>query len=366
MIDIKDIKTDCRFFKGDIPCTPSKLNGVNCINCNYYKPSKEKILIIKLGAAGDVIRTTPLLHPLKNKYPDSLIYWLTYSPELVPQNNSFNEKIFADRILNFNLQNILLLKEIKFDILINLDKDKEAIAIANSIQANNKFGYSIKDGVCFPINESSNHKYITGLFDEVSKKNTKSYLEEIFEMCGYKFKREKYILPINKDFDLDWDIDKSKKVVGLNTGCGSRWTSRLWKDEYWIELIKLLINKNYDVILLGGKQEDEKNKYYSNNSGAKYFGHYDLNIFINLVNKCDIVVTQVTMGLHIAIGLDKKVILLNNIFNRNEFELYDNGCIIEPEKECKCYFSPKCKNSDYNCMEYIKPETVLNKIEFLK
>ena len=366
MIKIEDLKTNCRYFKGDIPCKPSKLYEVNCVNCNYYKPSKEKILIIKLGAAGDVIRTTPLLYPLKNKYPDSMIYWLTYSPELVPGNDSFDDIICADKILNFTLQNVLFLKEITFDVLINLDKDKEAISLANSIQAKEKIGYTIKNGVCFPVNNSSEHKYLKGVFDEVSKMNTKTYPEEIFEMCGFSFNKEKYILPINKDFDSEWNIDKSKKVVGLNTGCGSRWTSRLWKDEYWIDLIKILLKNNYEVILLGGEQEDEKNKYYSINSGAKYFGHFNLNTFINLVNHCNIVVTQVTMGLHIAIGLDKKVILLNNIFNRNEFELYGNGFIIEPEKECKCYFSPKCKNTDYNCMEYIKPETVFSKIELLK
>ena len=29
-----------------------------------------KILIIKLGALGDVLRTTPILHAIKEKYPD--------------------------------------------------------------------------------------------------------------------------------------------------------------------------------------------------------------------------------------------------------------------------------------------------------
>jgi hypothetical protein len=27
-----------------------------------------------------------------------------------------------------------------------------------------------------------------------------------------------------------------KQVVGLNTGCGPRWNTRLWKDENWVEL----------------------------------------------------------------------------------------------------------------------------------
>ena len=79
------VKTDCKFFKGDIPCIYHKKEGVKCENCKYYEPLKEKILIIKLGAAGDVIRTTPILRVLRKKYPYANITWLTDYPVLVPK-----------------------------------------------------------------------------------------------------------------------------------------------------------------------------------------------------------------------------------------------------------------------------------------
>jgi heptosyltransferase-2 len=78
------VKTDCRFFRGDIPCKPHKAHGVHCADCPYYEPIKERILIIKLGAIGDVIRTTPLLRKLREVYPQSQIWWITRSPEVLP------------------------------------------------------------------------------------------------------------------------------------------------------------------------------------------------------------------------------------------------------------------------------------------
>ena len=66
MIKFTDVKFDCRHFKGHIPCKPNKNFGVMCDNCDYYDKIEQKILILKLGAAGDVIRTTPLLYPLNN------------------------------------------------------------------------------------------------------------------------------------------------------------------------------------------------------------------------------------------------------------------------------------------------------------
>ena len=60
----------------------------------------------------------------------------------------------------------------------------------------------------------------------------------------------------------------------------------------------------YEVLLLGGEQEDLKIKT-SQKSGAKYFGNYNLQKFISLVDKCDLVITAVTMAMHITIGLNK-------------------------------------------------------------
>jgi len=356
MFNLSDLKTDCRHFRGDIPCKPNKQIGVMCDNCGFYKKTDSNILIIKLGAAGDVIRTTPLLYPLKNQYPNAKIFWLTYTPDLVP----VNSVVSADVVLKCNFQNVMYLQEVEFEIVINLDKDREAISLMNNLKAKKKFGYTIKEGLCYPVNEHAEHKYLTGVFDNLSKENNKSYLDEIFEICGHKFNKEKYILELDEHYEGKWDIDSGKKVIGLNTGCGERWTSRLWSDDNWINLIHRLTDKGFEVILLGGAQEDLKNRFYEESTKAKYFGNFPLMTFLNLVNKCELVITQVTMTMHIAIGLKKKLLLINNIFNPGEYELYGNGEIIQPHKECKCYFSPKCINPEYNCMDFLFPEDVFN------
>lgn len=359
---VKDVKIDCRFLRGDIPCKPNKLYGVHCVDengkdCIYYDQTKEKILIIKLAAIGDVIRTTPLLERLKKDFPQAKIYWLTKTPSIVPDS--------ADTILEFTPEAAAFLQSVEFDYVFNLDKDKEACGLTNILHAENKKGYIIKDGVPFPSDKNAEHKYLTGLFDDISKKNTKNYLEEIFEVCGFKYSGEKYILSSFGRYSSSWNFDKSKKIIGLNTGCGGRWVSRLWADERWIGLAKSLLAKNYEVVFLGGAQEDEKNKKFAEHTGGKYPGHFHLEKFINLVNQCDLVVTGVTMAMHITIGLSKKIVLFNNIFNKNEFELFNLGEIIEPSRECKCFYSTDCINPDYKCMEYIEVERVLNSIDRL-
>ncbi len=347
-------KSDCRHFRGHIPCKPHKEYGVHCIDCKFYDPVKFKLLIIKLGAIGDVIRTTPLLHRIKIEYPEAEIWWLTHSPEIVPSS--------VDKILDFNERTTFLLKETEFEIVYNLDKDDYACALAGSIKTKELYGFMLKDGKPEPANELAEHKFITGIFDDANRENRKNYLEEMFEIAGWKYNGEDYILdePDSPDIEIPSD---GKIIAGLNTGCGARWISRLWKEEYWEELINKLDQNGYFPLLLGGEQEHEKNLRLSENTGAFYPGLFPLKKFISLMDKCDIVVTAVTMALHIAIGLKKKVILMNNIFNPNEFELYGRGEIVQPDKECKCFFLPECKNEEYFCMDYLKPDKIIKAVK---
>jgi lipopolysaccharide heptosyltransferase III len=361
-MNLSDIKIDCRYFRGDIPCKPTKLHGVHCIDendkdCNYYKPTKQKILIIKLGAIGDVIRSTPILEPIQKQFPDAKIFWLTHTPSVVPES--------VDVILKYNSEGILFLEEVDFDIIYNLDKDKEACALNNKLSARIKKGFILKDGIPFPADEAAVHKYFTGIFDDISLLNKKNYIEEIFEICGFNFNGEKYILSSFPQYESNWVLNKSKKIIGLNTGCGGRWTSRLWSNENWINLASKLISKDYEVVFLGGEQEDEKNKYFAEQTGGKYSGHFHLEKFISLVDQCDLIVTGVTMAMHITIGLRKKIVLFNNIFNPYEFELYGLGEIIQPSKMCKCFYKPVCVNDEYKCMEYIEVDRVIKTIDKL-
>jgi len=303
-----------------------------------------------LGALGDVIRTTPLLRKIRNEFPTAQITWITYSPDILSKN-------WVDRILNFSTENIELLKNINFDWLINLDKDGIAISLANSLIAKKKSGFTIDEfGRAKPFaTQPEAHKWLTGLFDDLSKQNTKHYVQEIFEICGFDFDGEEYILEIQPS-DNKWNISKTKKIIGLNTGCGGRWTSRLWPTEYWITLAKELVDRDYEVIFLGGKQEHEKNLMLSAHSGAKYFGYFNLNDFISLVNECDLIITAITMALHISMGLKKQTIIFNNIFNKNEFYLYGRGEILEPDPKCDCYYEPVCP---HDSMKYLTPEKVM-------
>ncbi len=326
-----------------------------CDACPVYAPAGKRILIIKLGAIGDVIRTTPLLRKLREEHPNCHITWVTHTPAILP-------KDAIDLILKLDLSAAIYLQACTYDILYNLDKDREACALHDQITAGQKFGYTLKNNIAFPSNELANHKFLTGVFDQVSIANTKSYVEEIFELCGFEFNHEEYIFDNHQDKGYDWSaLPKGKKLIGLNTGCGDRWTTRLWSDEKWIDLIGELELKGYEPVLLGGEQEHERNLILHEATGATYLGHFSLPQFINLMHQMDLIVTQVTMAMHIAIALRKKIVLMNNIFNPHEFDLYGRGFIVQPNRECVCFYRGTCKLGT-SCMEDMPAAKVMEHV----
>ena len=114
--------------------------------------------------------------------------------------------------------------------------------------------------------------------------------------------------------------------------------------------------------------EDIKNKEIAKKSSAKYFWVYSFKEFIWIMDLVDIIVTQVTFALHVAIWLWKKIILMNNIFNKHEFYFYDCKYeLIEPNVWCTlCFkkdFDKQCEVK--NCMELIKPNEIFKLINKL-
>ncbi|MFC7668184.1 glycosyltransferase family 9 protein [Hymenobacter humi] len=126
-----------------------------------------------------------------------------------------------------------------------------------------------------PKTSLAEHKFLTGLFDQVSQANTKPYVQEIFELCGFDFRGEEYVFDTHEDKGYDWSLlPTAGPRIGLNTGCGDRWTTRLWSDEKWISLIIQLQQAGYSPVLLGGEAEAARNQHLRGATGATYPGTF--------------------------------------------------------------------------------------------
>ena len=345
-MDIKSIKID-----------------INSINLD---PNPIRIIIIKLGAAGDVLRTIPILEAIKEKYSNSEIYWITKQDSFsLLENNPLINKIYTIPCkINEN-----------FDILYNFDIEEDATNFANEIKANQKFGFYNENGFPVSFNLGSEY-YLNTLFDDYLKKsNKKTYQEMMFESAELEYKKQQPKLCFSEQ-DLDYAKNfvlknniQTEKLIGIHMGASSRWPSKAWSEEKIKEFIIKAKNKRYNILLFGGPEEKEKQKKLINEltqEGIIVHNNDPLNTkreFAALVNLCDKMVCADSLSLHVALALNKPTIGLFFCTSPNEVECYN--CltkIISP----KLYdFFPE-KSDQYNedLVNSISVDEVLNALEF--
>jgi len=322
--------TKCRFFNENYACdTLTSESYKSCEECKFSSLYSKKILIIKLGALGDVLRTTPLAEAIKKKYPDCLIYWLTEesSAELLENNP------YIDKILTYNLDNILRLQQEKFNILFSLEIDTPTTLLANLIKADEKFGFYFDNGSTSCFNESAEEYLETAFLTHLKLKNRKTYQEMIFQACCLPYNKEEIFLELTdtekkyaEKFKQEKNIKENDKLFGINFSSSSRWPSKAWAKEKIIELIEKM-QDNYKIIILGGPEEHEKMPQLIEelkNKGINVLANNPKNTikeFSSIINLCEKIIVTDSLSLHLATALKKPIIAL--FFSTPPWEIED-------------------------------------------
>ncbi|MCX7016547.1 MAG: glycosyltransferase family 9 protein [Candidatus Sumerlaeota bacterium] len=361
-LEIPEVKPDCRHYRGYKPCGFRE----TCDGCPHYSPEGRRILILKLAAAGDVVRTTPLLRPLREREAPCHVTWLTdpFSVDLLRQTSTI------DRLLAWSAETCMILEAEAFDLLINFEKEPRALALAKRVPARRKLGFGpAPNGALHVFNRESVYALRLGLSDELKfRVNQKTYPEIVFEMIGLQYKGEEYeIAPSPEarsyaaDFARRHGLDGSAPVVGVNTGCGDVFQTKQWTYEGLAGLIRLLRERgDCRVMLLGGPREVELNRRLMAEAGDGVVdSRCDNSIaeFVGLVDLCDVVVAADTMALHIAIGLKKQLVAYFGPTCDQEVGLFGRGEKIVTEFPCSPCYLTTCPK-ERTCMMALAPETV--------
>jgi ADP-heptose:LPS heptosyltransferase len=352
------IHYDCRYYLGHKPCAYRR----ECDGCPHYAPVGKRILIVKLAAMGDVLRTTTLLRGLRRAYPGCHITWLT-EPNVVTILQGIKE---IDRLLPYTFENVLPLRHETFDILYCFDKEPKAIALTLEVKAEKQIGFGMtKYGNVTSLSPSSDYMFELGINDHLKfRVNTKTYPELIFECAELPYPEpQEYILP-----DLTVEIEEGRAYleslgvsrdavkVGLNTGAGDMFAPKKWTEEGYAELSDRLARElGATVLLLGGPAETERNERIAKaaactpvNTGT----HHTVRRFAGIVGNLDLMVTGDTLAMHLAIGLKIPVLVILGATCAQEIELYGRGSKIVSDCDCSPCYLRVCPK-EVTCMQSI-------------
>ena len=299
----------------------------------------KSILIIKLGycetlvkeegfvpSLGDVFRHTVLLH----RYRNDRVAWLTSASAapLLRNNPCIQELLLYEE----NIAARLAGRE--FDEVINLEKASVICKLAKSVKAKKRYGFG-RNG-----DQVEAHPLAQSALNIANGMNPFLPIQALlYQIVGDYWRGEDYLLGYMPRPSADYD-------VGFNYRVGSKWPTKAWPMSHW----KTLEKHCRDAGLAVSWQEGERN----------------IEQYMDWISGGRMIVTCDSLGMHLGLALQKKVVALFGSTPSEQIYMYGRGVIVRSDWACPrapCMLSEcPCGNV---CMSEIKPESIFRIVQNL-
>ena len=337
--------------------------------------NKQKVLIIRLSAMGDVIFTIPLANVLKDNGYN--VTWLVSEKgyQLVKNNPCVDKVILAPiekwkkshtPFKNF-LEYISILKQIrneKYDIALDIQLILKSLlwtlfcGAKRRIVAKNARELSILGGnEIIPATRVGNNPHAV-----------KSYLKYA-EYLGLNTDNIRVSLPQTsketkeKISELLQPIENKPFIL---VAPATTWTTKHWNKDNWKTLIPKLSEK-YTLVFTGTEKDKELISYISEDKYLNLAGKTNLEELQELLSRAELVISMDSGTTHLAWATQKPKIV--SIFCSIPETLYapigDKYISVSAKEHCSPCHRKRCPKGTNECTNYPTIDEVYNAIETL-
>ena len=334
------------------------------------KPAK--ILIIRLGAIGDILLATPLIRCLRTAYPDARIEFLVKErfAELLEHNPYLSKTLKFDEA--GGLGEIARWRRRvgaeRYDVILDLHSNIRSVLMTAFLMRQRvsridkgllrRFAYVHLRWKTLPERSSVTARYFEaanglGLLDDGGGLDL-----FVSEEKGYRPR-----IPVVKD----------EPLVALVPGAG--YFTKRWPEEHWVALGNLLSDRfGASLALVGGEEDVEVCRAISsrlNGAVVNLAGKTRLLESAAVLQGADLVITNDCGPMHMAVALKKKVVaIFGGTTEALGFFPYGTAHVVVenhslPCRPCSHIGRDSCPLSHFRCMREITPGEVARAAEVL-
>ncbi len=346
--------------------------------------SIKKILIIALSGAGDVLMSTPLIKELRLNYPKAEIDCLVMQGRVASDILSNNKDI--SRVIYFNFMKEGVIKSLSFCKKMR----KESYDLSITVYPQARYAYSVvscligaRRRIGFNYDSQSiklNRLFFTDTLEENFSEHVVMNNLKVLSLLGLrrKVKNPSLILNLGKSninfANSFFTKNKIKKAVAIHAGSGTtkNFILKRWSKDKFAQTANILNKKKgYQIILLGGKDEQELKDYIANQSNLtknKEIFNLDTDILNTaaVIKKCRLLITNDTIMGHIAAAFGTKVVALFGLSeDKNTGPFTKNKVIIckRPKSVAPFQHGSRITREQALCMDKIEVNDVLGVIK---
>lgn len=326
-----------------------------------------KFLIVRLSSLGDIVHTLPVVHQLKQNYPDSQVDWLV-GKKCCEFLSLISE---IDNIYLPRISDLIQIQKNKYDFVIDvqglfksallskLSLGKKIIGFKNTREFADIF-YDLK------IN--------AGPLFKTSKHIVDLNLELVSPLLGEKLSKVKFLIPKINEYSSSKDFKISKNKKSIIVFPATTWKSKLWPLNYWYEFISQLSGK-FRIYLCAAKSDfsligDLINKLDSNLIDyTNLSGKTTTMDLIYLIQNSNLVIGMDSFGLHLASAIKNdfgfpEIVGIYGPTSPKRSGPYNllGNCLYLSELECIACRKKTCPLGHHACMNNIVPDYVIEMI----
>lgn len=366
------INGNCRFYLAAKPCKYNKLAGVECSNCEHVSEFATRILIVKLDALGDVLRTACLLPAIVGKHAASRVTWLT-RPEAVPL---VEMMIGVDEVLPLGVESLARISAGGWDWVYALSNDYSTASLATLANPRNPIvGYSIVNGAIQPSNSAALAWLQMAAFDRLKRANTRSYQDRMLDIIGGgEFCRPNLSVPpklLDRAAERVAGLFAGRRngILAINIGAGGRWPKKMLEAHQIVEVIEAATSRlEVNVLLVGGSAEKAKSlevmrMCQSNPHVQPGLTAESLPEFVAMLAQADVLFCGDTLAMHVATALALPTVCVVGPTSNAELAEFDGLVVKTTASQLDCLGCYADCDKLLNCMSLLATPSLVALIE---
>ncbi len=317
----------------------------------------KKIVILKLGALGDIICMLPLISCIKEECGDADITWISsviykdfmgLFPDINENIYVNQDKIFKGRWYQKLFEIIKLWKKITFikcDLIIVGNPDWRYRVLLGPALLRNSFK------VCKPVK---------------GRNRTIEYIRTFLGHYDYSLANYSYPKLNIRDVDPSIHFSIDEKYVGLVPGGTNNTLNtqplRRWPIENYVLLAKSLIEQGFKIVILGDKNDEWTLEFFRDVDFKNLVGKTSFLEMVPIMKKLSLLISHDTGLLHVANLSQIPVLGLFGPTSPREVTLGMSNITNWDSLPCgPCYDGKEFADCANNlCMRAITPERVLS------
>lgn len=318
---------------------------------------KNRILLIRLSSLGDILLTTPVIRSIKTSFPEIKIDFLVLNQyrDIVKYNPHLNEVYSFSK--DESIKNLLAdLNENNYEVVIDLQNNRRSRKFVDDLGI-----------VTYSFNKPSLAKFLLVKMKINLLKPIKSIPERYAESIP-DLKLDEQGLQLALPVKLESGIEFSENNIGFCPG--SRHFTKMWPEEYFIELGNKLNEMGFRIVLMGGSSDVLVCTRITEQLAdcVNLCSRDDILQIGEDMLSCRLVVCNDSGMMHTAsaVGVPLVTVFGSTVkefgftpYRCRNLILEDNSLSCRP---CSHIGRSKCPKKHFKCMKNITPEILLNKL----